>query len=675
MLIRISTLLLVFACNSLSLAQWGEPGGPFYQPVGGVAVDPSAANVFFARLNQGGIAQSKDNGATWQSFITAGLTFSQIAVDPFDGQTLYGISRNELHKSVDGGITWARVSGTPGRAFFIAIHPQTPNLIYLVSDRTLSRSIDGGATWAELFRTVFPETINSVAIDPASANTLYLGGSGVGLRRSTDGGTSWAPISNGLTEQSVSHIAFTPGGGPIYAASLSGIYRSADGGASWQQTGISPGLVVDIEVDSARPDHVLVAHGDRGVLESFDAGNTWTGLNAGLDGMFLVSLVPVTGGEFEWLVATARNGFFGLAAGATQWVQVSRLLNPAKVSSLAFVSDGTALLAGTDGEGNYISFDRGVTWRAQPSVFDGRLVKQLFVVAQPTPAVFALTPERLLRSDTVGRLWTDQATRLPPGVTMNRVHVHPQVQTTFYMGTTAGIYRSFNAGSVWAIVGLENENVLAVTVDALSPDVIYASTANGALFTSTDRGGTWQDVTAALPVGEIIDVVAHPRDGKTVYVLAPKQGIFVSSDGATSWRLVFGPVGGADVTRMEFAADGTLYAVSGGELFRSGDGGASFQTLALKGVNANGDDPLALVVTNGGDVAVAIAQQGVSVANLGEFQGEPVAGVGAPPNASSGDDGGGGSLWGLFALISVLSLRRFGGFYTARHGCITQVCD
>jgi len=69
--------------------------------------------------------------------------------------------------------------------------------------------------------------------EPDNPTTLYAGGTT--LYKSTDGGTTWSPASSGLPTGSAMSIALLPATPDTVYAGLStgGIWKSVNGGSTW----------------------------------------------------------------------------------------------------------------------------------------------------------------------------------------------------------------------------------------------------------------------------------------------------------------------------------------------------------------------------------------------------------------------------------------------------------
>ncbi|HEY0781490.1 MAG TPA: hypothetical protein VGE98_03480, partial [Thermoanaerobaculia bacterium] len=131
----------------------------------------------------------------------------------------------------------------------------------------------------------------------------------------------------------------------------------------------------------------------------------------------------------------------------------------------------------------------------------------------------------------------------------------------------------------------------SVTLLALAPGRLWTATSTSGLFTSTDGAATWTAVVGTVDdhagsglgadpdwaQGQIAAIAADPSHPGTVFA-ATQDSLFRTADGGASWN----PAGlGAFVTFLAVAADGTdVYAASGyGGLWRSTNGGATWRTV------------------------------------------------------------------------------------------------
>ena len=120
----------------------------------------------------------------------------------------------------------------------------------------------------------------------------------LGLIGSSDAGASWETVS--LLGEADFHV-LRYSGERVYGYDSSGdrLLTSGDRGGSWQETA-KPGPLLDLAIDPAEPDHVIVTTlgGAReGLFESVDAGENWTSVSEAIgllawsagDSLYLVS--------------------------------------------------------------------------------------------------------------------------------------------------------------------------------------------------------------------------------------------------------------------------------------------------------------------------------------------------------------------------------------------------
>ena len=126
-------------------------------------------------------------------------------------------------------------------------------------------------------------------------------------------------------------------------------------------------------------------------------------------------------------------------------------------------------------------------------------------------------------------------------------------------------------------------------------ETVYVSTAQGGIWKSSDRGDTWTSISARLPALTTGSVGWTPAGGSLGTVLAltgdnnggansfQGSGVFWTSDEGATWHRATGVPSG--LLGFKVAVDPTdpltVYAATGGGLFRSVDGGKSFANVEL----------------------------------------------------------------------------------------------
>jgi photosystem II stability/assembly factor-like uncharacterized protein len=234
-------------------------------------------------------------------------------------------------------------------------------------------------------------------------------------------------------------------------------------------------------------------------------------------------------------------------------------------------------------DGLFRSVDRGKSWSPAANVSD--IIFDLAIDAQGR-AVYATSERGFLKSTDGGVRWSvlDEA----PGL-YKLVAPHPRrAAIVFAIQPNGALVRSANGGVTRRV--LAKPSGVRGLAFALSGErtVIYAAADHG-LWRSTDDGRTWSSVSLPFPSPRpfslhVEAVAVDPRDPRILYADVWHNGRFLlkSRDGGATWTLCqqgLRPSGdNADWPAVsKIAVDprssSIVYAVAGGELFRSVDGG------------------------------------------------------------------------------------------------------
>jgi photosystem II stability/assembly factor-like uncharacterized protein len=194
-------------------------------------------------------------------------------------------------------------------------------------------------------------------------------------------------------------------------------------------------------------------------------------------------------------------------------------------------------------------------------------------------------------------------TALGPGNIGGRIRsivIDPRDSRRLWAGSVGGgVWQSRDAGASWAPVDdlLANLAVSCMTIDKSNPNVLYAGTGEGFFNVDAIRGGgifqtvnatTWKQLAVTTQADfRAVNRVAVSADGSIV-LAATQSGIFRSTDGARQiWpRVLMGDIAfvachPTDPARA-IAAD-----LQGGRAYLSTDGGATWSAAAHAGTWAN----------------------------------------------------------------------------------------
>lgn len=169
-----------------------------------------------------------------------------------------------------------------GRTISIAIDPVTPATMYVgTANGGVWKSLDGGTTWSPKADYVRSPAIGALAIDPNNTQRVFAGTGeynnvavgtyyGNGLLRSTTGGDAWTEIGTTTFERDeISRIVFNPldpTSQSMFLSSSIGVYESPDGGTNWTQ--LRSGNASDLAV--------VVSGGNVKLVAAFNGSGLWT---------------------------------------------------------------------------------------------------------------------------------------------------------------------------------------------------------------------------------------------------------------------------------------------------------------------------------------------------------------------------------------------------------------
>ena len=307
-----------------------------------------------------------------------------------------------------------------------------------------------------------------------------------------------------------------------------------------------------------------------------NAAGEWT--PAGPDGGTILALaVSPHGGT---LYVGTRSGVFRSVNGGAQWTAANGDL-PLNETAGGLWVRALAIDAGLPEtvyasvllQGIFKSADGGATWQPVNSGLVGFQVDQL--VAQPghPGTVYALTSAGIFRTTNAGAQWTSLPpfpTTAPHNATV--IAVDPVDSQTVYAGLPDQLLATGDGGQSWVRIdgpGFRGWFVDEIAADPSAPNALYVaathfSSGAAGLFRSSDGGSTWTSVSSGLPSGKRVTALAvppTPTDALHVYVAPLGSGVFASADGGEHWRALDDAIGHASALAVDPTASDTLYAV------------------------------------------------------------------------------------------------------------------
>ncbi len=252
-----------------------------------------------------------------------------------------------------------------GRSAAVAGLASQPQVYYFgATGGGVWKTVDGGKTWANVSDGFFGGSIGAVAVAEQDPNVIYVGGGevtvrgnvspGDGLWKSTDAGKTWTAIGLGDSHHIPRIHVHPQDPDRVWVAALGhlfgpneerGVFRSADGGKTWEKvlfvnddTG-----AVDLALDPTNP-RVLYASFWRvrrtpwslesggagsGLWKSTDGGTTWTelsrhpGFPRGPLGIIGITVSASNPENLYAIIEAEDGGVFRSTDGGKTWTRVN----------------------------------------------------------------------------------------------------------------------------------------------------------------------------------------------------------------------------------------------------------------------------------------------------------------------------------------------------------------
>lgn len=505
-----------------------------------LAVLESNPAVFYVAAATSGVWKTENMGTTFTPVFDHEGTASvgALAIAPTDANLVWvGTGENNnrqssswgdgVYKSTDGGRTWAHMGLKDSRQIArVIVDPVDFDVVYVAAlgdlwaaggDRGVFKTTDGGKTWQRVLHVDDDTGATELVMDPNNNKVLYAatyqrrrqpwgmngGGPGSAIWKSSDGGATWAKLEKGVPAGPKGRIGmdvWRANPNVLYARieheTESGVYRSDDAGASWRKLSPEnprPMYFSQIRIDPATDSRIYSLGVSLHVSD--DGGRTW------------------------------RND------GATN-IHVDHhamWINPANPEHIVLGNDG----------GVAISHDRSKTWVFMPNL----------PFAQAYHVAFDMqTPYHVCAGLQDNNTWCGpSAVRTNTGIHNDNWYVinggdgfQPLMDPT----DARVVYGESQNGRISRIDRLTNERTTVRpepvegeddyrwnwdTPMALSPhdpNTIYAGA--NRLFRSTDRGRTWQAISADLTTA---------TDLATLEIMGVKDGDIkiAKHDGVSNW--------------------------------------------------------------------------------------------------------------------------------------------
>lgn len=654
-----STTQVTFISDRLSAvaAMWQPVDGPKGSPVVAFALSPDYSHdrTIFAGVYGRGVYRSIDGGLSWALSSPPDWPMVDLAISPAfaTDRALFAAfgfrtSGYSVYRSTDGGDSWQPPSSMPYAGDLpgitgLAISPNfaADHTLYVLGLSATYRSTDGGSNFAQAGGWFAGRDVVDLAFSPAYATdqTMFAIVRCGGLYKSIDRGVTWMPVS--LTG-CLSAVAVSPD----YAndrmvaavdADDGRLYISADRGATWSPRSIVLGGVTGDHTLLFSPtfatDRIMFAASrtDAGAYRSADGGATWSPVGwydpaqsyrGGFVGGSVYALVIPPYLPYDPVAfAGTTSGLYRSSNQGENWSQANQALPRLTVRAIKISPNAPGtLLAGTayldraltatpvELDGNLqLSLDGGDTWRVVSERLDQ--IHQIafspgFASDATTFAVAGYSDQSgysgggVYRSTDGGQNWRQVASGVYRALAVSPNYSVDRTAWVYRSGPLpdSGIFVSTDGGDTWTLL---SASAFADVAIAPSPNyavdqTLFAGASGAGLQKSTDAGVHWTQVLTH----EITALAVSPAYGasRTIYVGvretsgAPGE-LYRSTDGGATWQKLNTGIPktqagkAATLSALTFAADGSVlagvhYGSNGGVAYRSADGGQTWSPIA-----------------------------------------------------------------------------------------------
>ncbi len=534
-----------------------------------LAVDPANSQRLYAAFNTGrsiALRASENSGLTWAEVREFQGAVRAIYIDPSsppEDRTLYVVLAGTVATREAG--QWRTGPAPPGVESFADVSAGFPRdggplVVYAVaaaswSGETLSGGIfvsdDGGGSWRSAHDSLvaamrhpapaprFPAIATSLhhaSVAYVSAGNIRLGSDEVslGVLKTEDAGRSWkfvwreAGVKSPHVDDGWISERLGPGWGshPLdlgvsprdpelcYGTDYGRTLKSSDGGQTWRAVytvrageraytsrGLDVTTAYGVHHDPFDARRIFISYTDIGLFRSEDGGASWT--------------------------SSTLNGIPRIWLNTTYWVEFDPDVRGRMWAAMARNHD----------------LPRPKMWRTlSPSAYQGGVA----------------------RSDDGGQSWVTLTNGMPETAATHvlldrRSPAHARV--LYATGFGRGVYKSVDGGETWVQknAGLpekepfawrlaqDPEGILYLVVARRSENATVGTSGDGALYRSRDGAESWEKLPLPFGLNGPNGLTIDPRDPKRLYLsawgrstprVASDGGIWLSSDGGGTWRVV-----------------------------------------------------------------------------------------------------------------------------------------
>lgn len=426
----------------------------------------------------------------------------------------------------------------------MVLDPSNQSTIYAgTASGGIFKTTDVGESWTPIFDDEGALSIGNLAIDPQNPQTLYAGtgeanGSfdsaafpGDGVYKTTDGGDNWENMGLENTDH-IGRIVIDPintervfvaAAGTLYGKSNDrGVYRSINGGQDWEQVlFISDSTaVIDIAINPQNPNIIFAASWER---LRFPFGRVYGGSTSGI-------YQSIDGGN-NWTKLDNN----GLPPSNQNTGRIGLYIAPSDPNQVYATFTNNPIT--NEFSGLYKSFNGGQNWFNLGPDIDfvfssfGWYFGNVRVAPNDPNEVYVLGVP-LVQSMNGGSSFEEVTQDMH--VDFHALEIHPTNPNFRVIGNDGGIYVSQNGGNSWTHrANLPITQFYACELDEQNPERLYG----GAQDNGTNRTLSGQDDDYdRIFGGDGFYVIVDPINNDFIYLEFQGGNIFRSLDGGFSFQ-------------------------------------------------------------------------------------------------------------------------------------------
>jgi photosystem II stability/assembly factor-like uncharacterized protein len=189
------------------------------------------------------------------------------------------------------------------------------------------------------------------------------------------------------------------------------------------------------------------------------------------------------------------------------------------------------------------------------------------------------------KSANAGATWsaTGLSFTLGQNRTIRRLVIHPTNPDILLAATSAGLYRTINAGTSWA--ALWSDSTFDVEFDPSNGNIVYATTTE--VKKSTNAGAAWASLSAASCGGTRFNIKLAKSNPNVLYTLCTNGQVQKSTNGGATWSTTNAPgvtlYGYYDNVLAVSPVDPNVVIVAGFNMKKTINGGNSWSSVPTAG--------------------------------------------------------------------------------------------